>query len=371
MAEKPLREGFTTGSAASAAAKAGTLFLLSGAETESADIPLPAGGRLHIPIHGYSREDEGVLVTVIKDAGDDPDVTHLAAIQCRVMLDRNNPGISLQGGTGVGVVTLPGLPVPVGEPAINPEPRRQILAAVAEALDEQGGESDTAPGVSVTVIVPRGEELAKKTLNPRLGIQGGISILGTRGTVKPFSHEAYEATISQGLNVASAAGLTSIAFATGRRSEKFLMAALPGLDWAAFVQIADFFAFSLQKAVAANMQTIYIGCFFGKLVKMAQGFAYTHANSGPIDFKRLAHWCEDCGLDGAAVSEIAWANTARQVLDIVFTAPQRNCIFSMLARNAALAARHWCPKPVRIEFFLFDFDGGILFPSQSLESNPS
>jgi len=355
-----LREGFTTGSAAAAAAKAGTVFLLGGGENKEVEIPLPGKGRLKIPISAYQPLSANtVRVTVIKDAGDDPDVTHGAEIEClvEVFRDERSEEIVLKGGKGVGRVTLPGLAVAVGEAAINPEPRKQILAAVREALAKAGKNA----AVTVTVQVPRGEELARKTMNPRLGIEGGISILGTRGTVKPFSHEAYAASISLALDVAKAQGLEVAALSTGRATESFLRKDLPDLPDRAFIPIADYFAFSLERAAKKGFKTIVIGCFFGKLVKMAQGAAYTHAKEAEIDFDALADWCLAAGLVKEKIRAIRGANTARQALDIILEEPDpRPCLLAV-TQKAVHAAQGFAGSGPRIEYRVYGFDGAALY----------
>ena len=382
--DAPLREGYTTGSAAAAAAKAATLRLLTGATPDSVDIPLPpdAGpGRLTIPIAACEPLPGTMRGRVIKDGGDDPDATHGAAVEAEVRLDFADKSghIVLHGGIGVGRVTLPGLPMAVGEAAINPGPRAQIAAAVAEALAEALPRAwpdapDSAPGpaptVHVTVHVPDGERIAAKTLNPRLGIVGGVSILGTRGTVRPFSHEAWEATIRQGLDVAKAAGCDTVGLSTGRRTERLLMERLPGLPALACIQAADFYGLALREAAARGFRAAAWSCFFGKLVKMAQGHFYTHAATAPIDFNLLAQWCREPldgqGVNAATAQAIAGANTARQVLDILnglrgqgdFSV--RDAALRTVARHAARMGRIWAGESLALSYHLFDFDGNLL-----------
>ncbi len=356
---KNLKEGFTTGSAAAAAAKAGTAFLLGGGQSKEVDIPLPGQGRLTIPVSAYQPLNANtVCVTVIKDAGDDPDVTHGAEIEClvEVFREKRSEEIILRGGKGVGIVTLPGLAVPVGEAAINPEPRKQIRAAVQEALDQAG----SGAAVNVTVQVPRGLELARKTMNPRLGIKDGISILGTRGTVKPFSHEAYAASIALALDVAKAQGADAVALSTGRAAERFLRRDLPELEGKAFIPIADYFAFSLREAAKKGLKTIILGCFFGKLVKMAQGAAYTHAKEAVIDFEALADWCLDAGLAEERASAIRGANTARQALEIILQAPDPQPILLAVTSKALDSAQGFAGPGPGIEYRVYGFDGAAL-----------
>jgi cobalt-precorrin-5B (C1)-methyltransferase len=354
-----LRHGFTTGSAVAAGAKVSTFVLAGQAPVPEVDIPLPAGGRLTIPVESVEKTAQGVKTTVIKDAGDDPDVTHRARISVTAALlprESDPEAIELLAGAGVGRITKPGLPVPVGEPAINPVPREQIRSAVQEARQAAGLRS----GVSLTVEVADGERIAAKTLNPRLGILGGISILGTRGTVKPFSCASYEATITSAMDVARAQDIETAALSTGGRSERLLKNHHPDLPEEAFIQVADFFAFSLKQAGLRGFSQVLLGCFFGKLVKMAQGHAYTHARSAELDFPRLARWALEQGLDQGRVKEIEGCNTARQALGIIETHPGSGAVLSQVTERAMAAARSHAGPDMAITFRVFDFDGRLL-----------
>jgi cobalt-precorrin-5B (C1)-methyltransferase len=353
-----LREGFTTGTAASAAAKAGVVHLLTGDTPATVRVGLPVGGELDILIDGYAREGDAVRAGVVKDAGDDPDVTHGARIEAVVSLLTGSPGrVRLDGGAGVGRATKPGLPVPVGEAAINPVPRAQIEEAVRQALDEFGAKA----GAKVVIEVPDGERLAAKTLNPRLGILGGISILGTRGTVKPFSHEAYIRTIESCLRAARAQGADCAGFTTGGRSERLLREALPGWPEVSFVTVADYFAESMALAAENGFGCVAWGVFFGKLVKHAQGLPNTHAKSAPIDFDQLARWWIEAGGDPSLRAPIEQANTAMQVLGMIGDAPERTAFFELLTTAASRWAAHFSgeriPEPA---YHLFDFSGSRL-----------
>ena len=270
---RTLRSGFTTGTAAAAAAKGAVLRLVLGRTPAAVEVELLTGARLRIPLHSCRLDPDGsAACTVVKDAGDDPDVTHGAEIGARVRLLPGS-GVRISGGPGVGRVTKPGLDVPPGEPAINPGPRRMITAAVGEALHDHG----RAQAVEIEVFVPAGEEIARRTLNARLGILGGISILGTTGIVRPLSHEAFTATIRAALSVAAAAGAARAVLTTGRRSERFAQALWPELPPEAFVQIGDYFENGLATAAALGLGRVTVAAFFGKAVKMAQGAAHTHA----------------------------------------------------------------------------------------------
>ena len=358
MAKKHLRYGFTTGSAAAAGAKAGILCLAGYGRIKEVEIPLPVGERLSIPIHEAADSGNGCSVTIIKDAGDDPDVTHRARIKSIVCLlpEGDHGHVIIQGGKGVGKVTRPGLPVPVGESAINPVPRQQIRDAVLEGLKETGLEG----AVSVTIEVANGEKIAKKTLNPRLGIIGGISILGTRGTVKPFSNKAYRDTITMSMDVARAAGSSTIALSTGGKSERFLKEQRPNLPETSFMQVADFFAFSLKEAVKKGFTDILYSCFFGKLVKMAQGHPYTHAKKSRIDFDLLASWCISHGMEEVNARKVTNANTAREALSIIAEETGREEIIYYIMEKALTSAREFAGPSPDITYYLFDFKEELL-----------
>lgn len=362
-----LREGFTTGTAAAAAAKAAVLHLLTGAAPEHVDVPLPAGGRLRIPISACRREAPGARATVIKDGGDDPDATHGAAIECLVVLDDLEvpAAIDITGGRGVGLVTRPGLPAPPGEPAINPAPRRQIADAAREAMASAGFKGSAR----ILIEVPDGESIARRTLNPRLGIMGGISILGTRGTVRPYSHEAWAATVSQSLDVASAAGLGEVCCSTGGRTERLLMALRPDLPERAFIQAADHFAHTMAEAGHKGFTRVTWGVFFGKLVKQAQGLPQTHARNAPTDMRRLAGLCASLGASAARVDAVSRANTAMHALEILQSEPTLPTILQELCRLAADHARNFAGADMEVRHVLFSLEGGLLarYPSRMQE----
>ncbi|WP_338668363.1 cobalt-precorrin-5B (C(1))-methyltransferase CbiD [Pseudodesulfovibrio methanolicus] len=354
---KPLRTGRTTGSCASAAAMAGVRLLLTGERSETVDVPLPPGGTLTVPVERIEPLNGGVRVTVVKDGGDDPDVTHGHDIQAVVRLEPGEtapPIVSLDGGRGVGRVTLPGLPVAVGEPAINPEPRKQIEAAVRRAAEGFAGR------IEVTIEVPEGEAIAKATMNPRLGIVGGISILGTQGIVKPYSHDSWKATIEEGLSVARAQGLDRAVFTTGRRSERFYLESRPGTPETALIQAADFFAFSMRAAARHGFREVVWAVFFGKLVKQAQGLEYTHARTHPVDFGLLAARCLEAGVDPARVPAVRAANTAVQALASLEGDPARDNVLKLLVQKAAGHAERYAGRTCSVSYAVFDFDGRAL-----------
>lgn len=302
---------------------------------------------------GYAR------ATVIKDGGDDPDATHRARISSAIrLLSGIRPGsVVIKGGKGVGRVTKPGLPIPPGEPAINPAPRRQLKAAVNECFQETGRKP---AGVEIVIEVADGEKIAGRTLNPRLGIVGGISILGTRGTVIPFSHEAYEETISLSMGVAQALGLDVAAVTTGGKSERFLRNLFPELNEECFIQIADFFAFSLKEAARRRFARLIYACFFGKLVKIAQGHEYTHAKTSRIDFRLLAEWGESAGISRNKAVAITGANTARHAMEMIRDDKHRKDFFQLIMHKALANGRRFVPRKVSLELYFFAFDGTLM-----------
>ncbi|WP_187434407.1 cobalt-precorrin-5B (C(1))-methyltransferase [Paenibacillus methanolicus] len=309
---KPLRHGYTTGSCAAAAAKAAvTALILQEPQPESV-IKLPIGEEVTFLMHACEYDAERALCEVIKDGGDDPDATHGARIVAEVRW-RDGEGIEIDGGIGVGRVTKPGLPVDIGEAAINPVPRRMIRESVQAALDS----FELERGVRVVVSVPDGEEIAKKTLNGRLGIIGGISILGTRGIVVPFSTAAYKASVAQAIRVAVKSGCTHIVLSTGGRSEKVAMGLYPDLPEEAFVEMGDFVGFALTMCARQGVRKVTLSGMMGKFSKVAQGVMMVHSKSAPVDFGFLASAAEEAGADPGTVEEIRGANTAAQVGDMM------------------------------------------------------
>jgi len=356
--EGELRSGRTTGTCATAAAMAGARFLLTGEVRAEVAAPLPVGGTLAVPVARVEPEGQSVRVTVIKDGGDDPDATHGCEIQAVVSLDRSAPGplrVLVDGGRGVGRATLPGLPVPVGAAAINPEPRRQIEAGVH--LVARGLESGL---VSVVVEVPEGESLARRTMNARLGILGGISILGTQGIVRPYSHDAWTATIEEGMDVARAMGIRHAVLTTGRRSERCYLEAFPQTPPQALIQAADYFSFAMGAAARKGFDHITWALFFGKLVKQAQGMEYTHAKTEAVNFAQLADWCAEAGCRPEHADAVRGANTARQALDLLADDPARPVLVRILTDHAVRAAGDFCGDCCAVDYAVFDFDGSLL-----------
>ena len=310
--EKPLRHGYTTGANATAATKAALLALINQKTVQEATITLPIGQEVTFPIVQCVFTRDMAVADVIKDGGDDPDATHGALIQSTVTW-QEAPGIVLDGGIGVGRVTKPGLPVPVGEAAINPVPRKMITETAEAVLAEYGAKR----GVKVVISVPDGEAIAKKTLNSRLGIIGGISILGTRGIVVPFSTSAYKASIVQAINVAYETGCRHLVLSTGGRSEKFGMEAYPDLPEEAFIEMGDFVGFSLQQCKRKQIERVTLVGMMGKFSKLAQGIMMVHSKSAPVDFHFLTRLAQEAGASEELLAQIREATTASYVGDLL------------------------------------------------------
>lgn len=308
-----MRRGYTTGANATAATKAALLSLIRQEQVQSVDILLPIGETINFSMEACQFEKQRAVCEVIKDAGDDPDATHGARILSEVSWLPGQGEIVLDGGIGVGRVTKPGLPVPVGEAAINPVPRRMIRKVVAEVCNEYGLDRS----VRVVISVPDGEEIAKKTLNERLGIVGGISILGTKGIVVPFSTAAYQASVVQSIKVARANGCDHLVLTTGGSSEKYAMRLYPELKQEAFIQMGDFVGFSLRHSKRQGATKVSLVGMMGKFSKIAQGVMMVHSKSAPVDFNFLAEVAASCGAPEELLEEIKGANTASQVGDLM------------------------------------------------------
>src|SRR5208337_3643026 len=307
MLRKRLRSGYTTGACAAAAAKAATMILLSNMtsgmpffESNVVDIPFPDGNRVSFKIHRSGLKENGstAWASVIKDAGDDPDVTNGAEIMAEIRF-LNVPlstSLMIKGGKGVGVVTKPGLPVGIGEPAINPVPRRMIGEAVMEALGLSSEWRKPGSSAEIIIAVPQGEALSKKTLNYRLGIVGGISILGTTGIVRPISADAWTATISASMNVAKAMGYDSIVLSAGRASEKAHMKKSDFPD-ESYVMMGDYLEFALLDAVRHGFSTIHLCAQWAKMLKIAMATPQTHVRHGAIVLKKALNFLRPFGVE--------------------------------------------------------------------------
>jgi cobalt-precorrin-5B (C1)-methyltransferase len=306
---RALRTGWTTGTCASAAAKAATTALRDQAEQQVVEVALPSGRRVTFPVESCVHDPLRATAVVVKDAGDDPDVTHGAHLTATVRW-RTGPGVALEGGEGVGVVTKPGLGIEVGEPAITATPRAMIIQAVGEVADL------AAHGVRVVISVPGGELMARKTTNARLGILGGISILGTTGIVRPFSTASWRASVEQAISVMAAQGERTAVLCTGGRTEKGAMALLPDLPEVCFVEVGDFTGAAIRRALAVGVDRVIFVGMAGKLAKLAAGVLMTHYTRSKVDLGLLGEVTSAAGGRPDLAAEVAAANTGRHAYEL-------------------------------------------------------
>lgn len=285
---------------------------------KTALVTLPSGNALNIKIKTVLVFENRALATVVKDAGDDPDVTNGAEIVTEVELvpeGRKTPKVVIKGGEGVGMVTRPGLKIRPGRPAINPVPLAMIKRAVLEAAREAGVKT---PSVVVTVSVPEGRRLAQKTMNPRLGITGGISILGTSGIVEPMSLSAYRHSISLGVDVALANGCATVVYSTGRSTEKAVQKAMKDLPETAFILTGDHMGHALKDALGRPLlKKAVIAGQFAKFSKLAAGHFETHCSDASVELAFLAGLCRELAAAPAIIKKVENANTAREVFFIL------------------------------------------------------
>ena len=308
----PLRRGWTTGACAAAAVRAACEALITGECPAIAEIELPGGGRPSFAVATCETDGASATAGIVKDAGDDPDVTHGVLVKAAIRRGVPGSGIVFRAGDGVGMVTKPGLAVPPGEPAINPVPRRMIALALREAAERFSVNLDD---IIVEISIPGGEALAQKTLNPRLGIVGGLSILGTTGIVVPFSCAAWIHTIHRGIDVARATGLEHIAGSTGNTSEAAVQR-LYGLPDAALIEMGDFVGGMLKYLKHHPVPRVTIAGGFAKMTKLGQGLLDLHSKRGRVDNEWLASLLLRAGASPELCGEARGANTAQHVLEL-------------------------------------------------------
>ncbi|HEY8158770.1 MAG TPA: cobalt-precorrin-5B (C(1))-methyltransferase [Methylobacter sp.] len=354
---KGTRKGYTTGACSAAAARAAVLGLVEGIVPEAVDCDLPNGQRVRFTVSDRRCDSDLAHAVVIKDAGDDPDVTDKAPLTADVRLLPNAPGVVLlKGGEGVGTITMQGLGLEVGGPAINPVPRRNIEANVRVAA----GTLLQRAGLEVTISVPGGEDLAKKTLNYRLGIVGGISILGTTGIVHPYSTAAFRASVIQGIEVAANQGQDIVVLTTGGRTEKFTMQELPNLAPACFVQMGDFLKYALDTVVKCGMREVVIGGMVGKLTKIAQGETITHANRSAVDTDLLAEIAAEIGASAEVCADISQSEMARYASERMEELGLINEFYAALGRRVIATLSQRYTGKFRLRVLMCDFDGNKL-----------
>jgi cobalt-precorrin-5B (C1)-methyltransferase len=308
--DRPLKRGWTTGACATAAAKSAFHALVAGEFLDPVEVTLPGGQQSSFALANTRRDEGAATAGIIKDAGDDPDVTHGALVLATVRRGARGTGVAFRAGPGVGTITRPGLALPPGEPAINPAPRRMIGQAIGEVADMTGEPGD----VEVEISIPGGVELAAKSLNGRLGIVGGLSILGTTGIVLPYSCSAWIHSIHRGIDVARAVGLTHLAGATGTTSEAAVRQ-LHALPEEALIDMGDFVGGMLKYLRTHPVERVTVAGGVGKMTKLAQGFLDLHSKRGAIDLAGLAELAVTAGASAAVAERIVRANTAAEAFE--------------------------------------------------------
>ncbi|MGQ0671499.1 MAG: cobalt-precorrin-5B (C(1))-methyltransferase [Hyphomicrobium sp.] len=363
---RPLRTGWTTGTCATAAARAAVEGLWTGTFPDPVAVTLPNGQQPTFALAEHALAPGRATAAIVKDAGDDPDVTHGALVVVTVTAGAPGEGVTFRAGPGVGMVTRPGLPIPPGEPAINPIPRQMIRNAIEEAARLFSRPAD----IVVEIAIPGGEKIAEKTLNGRLGIVGGLSILGTTGIVVPFSCSAWIHSIHRGIDVALAGGITHVAGSTGATSEAAI-ARLYGLPDIALIDMGDFAGGMLKYLKTHPVPRVTIAGGFAKMSKLAAGRLDLHSRRGVVDLELIAGWLAEAGATDALLNEARQANTAQQILGLAQTAGID--IAGRIATRAAeaavrvMSARVISSPTIGLDVVIFDRDGHLAGRSEIVQ----
>ena len=360
---KGMRTGYTTGTTAAAAAKAAVILMLSGKAPDEVSVTLPGGrGAALLKVHRSWPMDpaEGVRCSVIKDGGDDPDVTHGAEIIVGVWrLPDGNKGLQITGGPGVGTVTRPGTGIEVGEPAVTRVPRRMMTDAVAQGLIECGWPPET--GVRTRITVPNGEEIAKQTTNARLGVLGGISILGSTGVVQPFSTAAWRASVHLAVDVAATNGLDHLVLSTGTRSEEYTRRLLELPDMA-YIEAGIFSGPSMKRCVNKGIKRVAHVGMVGKFSKMAMGYFVTHVAGNRVDTEFLAQLAGQCGASESLQQEMREAASGRHFQELAQEHGVMS-VFPLMCQLVCEQAQKYLGDDgpsITVDALCFDFEGNLL-----------
>ena len=348
---KKMKSGYTTGSCAAAGTKA-ALLALQGTFVSEVELHALSGELLHIPIKHLELTERGAKAEVIKDGGDDPDITHGSSVFTEVIINPHNPAINFHAGLGIGTVTQPGLSVPPGEPAINPGPRAMMTQVVRELLPEQSG-------CDITISIPAGVELCKKTLNPMLGIVGGISVIGTTGIVRPMSEEGFKNSLTPQISVIKAKGYQDVIFVPGKIGER--AAAKWNLPKEAMAQTSNFIGHMLEFAADAKMRSVLLFGHLGKMVKVAGGIFYTHSKIADARQEILAAYAALLGMDQQGVKEIFGVRTTEAAMPIIerYGLPQKG-YYDMLAQRASLRAQQHVYGALQVGTVMVTLKGELL-----------
>lgn len=345
-----LRSGITTGACAAAAAKAALLAWL-GQTPDVVEIGTPLGKILSVPVASSGKTGDGGKACVVKDAGDDPDITDGVSVFVEVSIRSGHTGVELAAGEGIGRITLPGLQVPVGDPAINPAPRRMIEAELLPLLP-------SGTGAVVTVSIPGGEELARRTLNPALGIIGGLSVIGTTGIVEPMSEEAFKNSLKPQISVAKALGFDSIVMAPGKIGQDIAVTRF-GLPAAAVLQTSNFIGFMLESAVEFGIRDVLLFGHLGKLVKVAGGVFHTHNRTADARMETLAAYMAAEGAPQKAVRAVLECVTTEAAIPIL-QEYGLNSVYSQLAHRASVRAMRYVFGELRVGTAIVTMKGDLL-----------
>lgn len=361
---KPLRGGYTTGACAAAGALAALRFL-RGEDCPALEIEALDGTMLHIPVKDVQPAEGGATAEIVKFSGDDPDITNGASVFTTLQKGAAGQGLVFRAGKGVGHVTKPGLQIPVGEPSINPGPRKLIASVLARELGIEASPSQDAEWQAlmakldfiVTISIPAGVELAKQTLNPVLGVEGGISVIGTTGVLRPMSEEGFKNSLVPQIDVALAAGFEDIVFVPGKIGEK--LAAKIGLPPQALVQTSNFIGFLLDVAAEHGAKRVLLLGHIGKLVKVAAGNFYTHNRISDARLETLAAYAAAEGLDQKGVQAILAANASEDALEIIDGAGLQHVYTVLAERASARSERHVFGK-LKVGTVLLTYSGRVL-----------
>ena len=357
MKSKKLRTGITTGSCAAAAAEAAAVTLLTGEHTKNVEIKTKTGKALFVDISGHTKSGESISCSVIKDAGDDPDVTHGMEIVATV--SKTGHGIVVEGGEGIGRVTKPGLKIPVGHAAINPVPLEMIESEVGEVCLH----SNYSGGLRIIISAPQGVEIAKHTLNERLGIVGGISILGTTGIVEPMSDRAVVDTIKAEIDVRIAGGEKTLLVAPGNYGREF--AAKLGFDIESAVKCSNFIGETLDYANFAGIGDITLVGHAGKLVKLAGGIMNTHSSVADCRLEIIAAHCALAGAPRDTIKNIMECTTVDAAIGIMIGKNINAQVWERIGEKIGFYLKERTKGEVRVRYIVFTQEHGILIDSNT------
>ena len=346
--KKFLRSGYTTGACAAAGVKAALIYFSKKEIVREVDLIALDGTLLKIPVESLEViSDNEICAEVIKFSGDDPDITNGASVLTTVRRVFNDK-IIFRAGLGVGTITKPGLQLPVGEPAINPAPRR-LIQNIADEFKING--------LEIEISIPDGVELAKKTLNPILGVEGGLSVIGTTGVLRPMSEEAFKNSLVPQIDVAKAAGFDTLIFVPGKIGEE--IAKKLGFDSGAIIQTSNFIGFMLEAAAERDIKQVILCGHIGKLAKVAAGVFHTHNRVADGRLETLAAYSAAAGLRASEVQKILDANTTEDAAQII-SANHLEKVYKKIAERASSRAQRYVFGKLTVKTILVDFAANIL-----------